>query len=108
MPTFAELLHQPLPGPTDGVSILPTLDGLGTQKEHEYLYWEFQGKQAVRMGDWKAYRAAESGAFELYDLETDRSETTDVADVNPEVVARITQIMDTARTESELFPLRRG
>lgn len=109
MPTFAELLDRPLPGPTDGVSLLPTLGGgTGPQEEHEYLYWEFQGRQALRMGRWKACRVAENGAFELYDLEVDGAETRDLSQEEPEVVARITEIMSRARTESDLFPLLRG
>lgn len=109
LPTFAELLEQPLPGPTDGVSLLPTLGGSsGPQEEHAYLYWEFHGRQAVRMGRWKGYRVAESGAFELYDLDEDRAEALEVSEANPAVVARISRIMVEARTESELFPLVRG
>ncbi len=106
LPTFAELLDVSLPVPTDGLSLLPALGASGgPQREHEYLYWEFQGRQAVRMEDWKAYRVADSGAFELYDLATDPGETIDVTGEHPEVVARITEIMAGARTESELFPL---
>jgi arylsulfatase A len=108
LPTFAELLEQPLPVPTDGLSLLPTLGGSRrTQEEHEYLYWEFQGRQAVRMGDWKAYRTAADGRFELFDLAADPGEEVEVSTGNPEVVARITDILDGARTESELFPLVR-
>jgi arylsulfatase A len=108
LPTFADLLQEPLPVPTDGVSLLPSLGGTGAQEEHEYLYWEFQGRQAVRMGRWKAYRTAADGAFELYDLEGDRAESADVTGAKPDVVARISEIMVEARTESELFPLVRG
>jgi len=109
LPTFAELTGQTALGPTDGVSILPTLDGrTEDQEDREYLYWEFQGRQAVRMGNWKAYRRAADGDFELYDLEGDRGETVNMASENPEVVSRISQIMIEARTESELFPLQRG
>ena len=106
LPTFAELLDTPLPVPTDGVSLLPALGASGgPQEEHEYLYWEFHGRQAVRLGDWKAYRTAESGAFELYDLGADPGETLEVSEENPEVVAWVREIMAGARTESELFPL---
>jgi arylsulfatase A-like enzyme len=109
LPTFAEVTGQALSVPTDGVSILPTLEGRsGSQEAREYLYWEFQGRQAVRMGKWKAYRRASDGEFELYDLEADRAEGLNVADDNPETVTRIAQIMVEARTESELFPLQRG
>jgi hypothetical protein len=51
---------------------------------------------------------AESGDFELYDLEGDRGETTDLAEAEPEVRARLSRIMDEARTESGLFPLLRN
>jgi arylsulfatase A-like enzyme len=109
LPTFASLLQRPLPVHADGVSLLPTLIGNpGIQEEHEYLYWEFQGRQAVRMGKWKGYRHATTGEFELYDLEEDRGETRELSQANPEVVRRITRVMTEARTESELFPLVRG
>jgi len=109
LPTFAELTGQALPTPTDGVSILPALGGrLEDQEDREYLYWEFQGRQAVRLGNWKAYRRAADGDFELYDLDGDRGETSNVASEYSEVVSRISQIMMEARTESALFPLQRG
>jgi hypothetical protein len=75
------------------------------QKPREYLYWEFQGRQVVRMGSWKGIRNAASGAFELYDLVKDIGEKADVAAAHPDVVSRIEAIMRAARTESELFPL---
>ena len=40
----------------DGVSMLPLLENRKGQKEHEFLYFEFQelnGRQAVRKGPWK-------------------------------------------------------
>jgi arylsulfatase len=107
-PTFAEIAGAELPEELDGLSMLPTL--LGTpaeQQQHEYLYWEFQGRQAVRMGRWKGIRNGVDREIELYDLETDIGEQHDVANDNQDVVARITDIMMTARTESELFPLLR-
>jgi arylsulfatase len=109
MPTFLELTEQVPADSTDGVSLLPTLLGKREdQVDREYLYWEFQGRQAVRMDRWKAYRTASDGDFELYDLEADPAETSDVAEGHPEIVARIHEIMAEARTESELFPLLRG
>jgi arylsulfatase len=109
LPTFAELTGQAPPVASDGVSLLPAMEGrTEDQEDREYLYWEFQGRQAVRLGRWKAYQRASDGDFELYDLETDRGETTNVASGQPELVARIRQIMGEARTPSELFPLIRG
>jgi arylsulfatase len=108
LPTFAELLDLPLQVPTDGTSLFPTLGGVRrAQDRHEYLYWEFQGRQAVRLGDWKAYKTAASGEFELFDLASDPGETVEVSTDYPQIVARITEILAEARSESELFPLIR-
>jgi arylsulfatase len=108
LPTFAELTGQTLPVQTDGVSLLPSLVGdPQDQDTRPYLYWEFQGRQALRVGKWKAYRMAETGEWELYDLDADLGESRNVADDFPEVVAQVGAYMDGARTESELFPLVR-
>jgi arylsulfatase len=108
LPTFAAMAGLPAPANTDGVSMLDALEGrTSAQRAREYIYWEFQGRQAVRMGQWKGLRAARDGAFELYDLATDVAESRDVAAANPTIVARIEAIMRSARTESDLFPLVR-
>ena len=41
------------------------------------------------MDNWKAIRPKQDGPWELYDLTTDVSETTNVADEHPEVLARM-------------------
>ncbi|MGD8241131.1 MAG: arylsulfatase, partial [Armatimonadota bacterium] len=109
LPTLAALAGAPAPEGVDGVSLVPTLVGRSEEQEpHEYLYWEFQGRQAVRLGTWKAYRRPPEGPIELYDLAADIGETTDIAAAHPDVVARVAELMDLARTESDLFPLLRG
>jgi arylsulfatase len=106
MPTFAEMAGVARPAGIDGQSMLGALQGrASSQKPREYLYWEFQGKQVVRLGAWKGIRDAATGAFELYDLAKDIAETTNVAAANPAVVSRIEGIMRTAHTDSPLFPL---
>jgi arylsulfatase len=108
LPTFAELAGAEVPVEVDGLSLLSTLLGRpAEQRRHEYLYWEYHGRQAVRLGDWKGYRASVDDEIELYDLATDIGEGQDVADLHPEIVARIAETMQSGRTESELFPLVR-
>ncbi len=109
LPTFAGLVGMQAPSDTDVLSLLPTL--LGTpdeQQTHQYLYWEYHGKQAIRMGNWKAIRHGVGEPIELYDLANDISEQRNVAAENADVVARIENIMHSGRTPSELFPLDRG
>ncbi len=109
LPTLADLAGSAVPVEVDGVSLVPTLLGdPSRQVKHAYLYWEFQGRQAVRWGDWKAYRVSIEDPLELYDLSSDIGETRDVSADHPDVVARVTEILEGGRTESELFPLVRG
>lgn len=110
MPTLAEITSQDATGlESDGVSFLPTLTN-ETQKEHDYLYWEFHenpsSDQAVRKGKWKAVRHDYKGEAELYDLEKDRGEMNNVAAENPEIVKELTHLLDNTRTPSEIWPLK--
>jgi hypothetical protein len=73
------------------------------------LYWEFHAQgasQAVRLGRWKGIRRElakrQNAPIELYDLEKDERETTDVAAAHPDVVRRIEELMRTSRTTAVL------
>lgn len=74
----------------DGKSILPALKG-ETDKLHDELYWSSageKGKWAIRSGNWKL--VAEKKRIELFDLEKDLSETTNLAAKHPKVVSELT------------------
>ena len=112
MPTFAELASVDAPENTDGISMVPALLGKQEQKQHKYLYWEFPvqgGKQAMRMGPWKAVRLNVSenhdAPIELYNLDNDIGETTNVADKNPDLITEFKTLFYEARIESDIFKL---
>ncbi|KAA3612955.1 MAG: N-acetylgalactosamine-6-sulfatase [Planctomycetota bacterium] len=107
-PTLAEVAGAETPKKLDGISMLPTwLGNPERQQQHEYLYWEYARRfQAMRMGNWKAYRPRPSADLQLYDLEADPNESHDLAAEHPERVERFTQLMETARSRSEHFPLK--
>jgi arylsulfatase A-like enzyme len=108
LPTAAELGRARVPTGIDGLSVAPTLRGRRQFTVHPFFYWEFHeggSKQAVRMGDWKAVRLAPGAPLELYDLRRDGRETNDVAARQPKVVRRIETYLETARTESALWPI---
>jgi arylsulfatase A-like enzyme len=107
LPTFAELIGRPAPKGIDGISVLPALMGTGPAPSPDrHFYWEFHERgfqQAVRWRNWKAVRDGERGPVELYDLAKDPSEKTDVAAREPEVTARMTRLLNTSRTNPELW-----
>lgn len=87
--------------PLEGESFLPVLND--SDYARGMLFWEHEGNAAVRDGAWKLVRnftAAESatpgydpqdrrGGWELYNMESDRSELHDLAADYPELVARL-------------------
>ncbi|GAA4462973.1 hypothetical protein GCM10023189_40360 [Nibrella saemangeumensis] len=89
------------PVKTDGISFLPTLLGqVAKQKKHEYLYWEYPekgGQVAIRMGNWKGVKVNmktnKAARWELYDLEKDKSETTNLASKYPAIIAKFDNIV---------------
>jgi arylsulfatase A-like enzyme len=107
LPMLAELVHAKVPEHLDGISTLPAILGQPQTNQHAFLYWEFHERgfqQAVRMGDWKAVRLDPGKPLELYDLSRDLGEKNNVADQNPEVIAKIEAYLQTARTASEKWP----
>ena len=116
MPTLLDLIEAEVdvPAGINGVSIAPVLLG-NASGEREFLYREFPGyggQQAVWLGErWKGIRTelmkkgkAPNLALQLYDLNSDPSESYNVAAANPEVVKEIERIMKREHTISEAFP----
>ena len=111
LPTFAEFAGADTPDGLDGISMAGTLVGSEVDSDDKrFLYWEFHegeaSKQAIRVGNWKGVRLAPNKPIELYNVDKDLGETTDVASTNLDVVHTIEQYLQTARTESESYPLR--
>jgi arylsulfatase A-like enzyme len=111
MPTLAEVAGITIPEQTDGISFLPEVLGR-KQRKHDHLYWEIQlasgspkgFRQAVRVGEWKAVRYTDRRATELYNLNTDPYETTDLAIPNAEIVAQMNRILATESVKNEHYP----
>jgi len=103
-PTFAAIAGSAAPKGLDGVNVLTSWLGRDNINR-KYLYWEFHEGgfvQAVRLGRWKGIKRHASSKIELYDLDTDKSETRDVAADHASIVAQITAIM---RREHRVSPI---
>ena len=104
LPTFAELAGVKVDKHTDGISIVPTLLGKGEQKKHKYMYWELGGAQAVRFGNYKAFRR--NSPLQLYNLKEDPYEQNNIAESNPEIADQARKIMAKAHTSSDIYPIK--
>lgn len=87
----------PLPS-TDGVDLIPYLQGRVGRPPHAQLYWRRAVVAAVREGDWKLIRVTEVDGSQrspiLIDLESDPSERIDYAAKEPKRVARLSSLLD--------------
>ncbi len=92
LPTACEIAGAPVPAGIDGISYLPSLLG-EKQKSHEFLYWQYSGKQAVRIDQWKGVRVKKNGPLEVYDLTADIGEKKNIAKKNPDIAARLEAAM---------------
>jgi len=83
---------------------VPTLLGkTAEQGSHEYLYWEWDRgglQQAVRHGRWKLVSEGQ-GDWQVFDLWTDLSESTDVASEHRDLIADVEEWISANRTVPE-------
>lgn len=76
----------------DGKNILAALEGK-TGKVHDYICWNSgDGDWAIRYGDWKLVGI--KAQTEMFNLKTDLSETTDLAQKLPEKVKELKKIYE--------------
>jgi arylsulfatase A len=93
--TCAEIVGAKLPdnAAEDSVSILPDLLGTARGPVREAtVHQSAHGDLAIRQGPWKLVFLA-NGSKELYNLKDDLGETKDMAGAQPDVVARLTALM---------------
>ena len=66
--------------PIEGVSFLDAIN-TGAWKRNLPIYWEHEGSRAVRIDNWKLV-AEIGGEWELYDMDEDRTELSNLVEAN--------------------------
>ena len=108
MPTLVDLCGLKQPSyKVDGISIAPYIDN--SKKTERTLFWHSPRARlkstgdnyctAIRVGDYKMFDFYKDGKVELYNIVKDPNETTNIADQNPELVAKLQKEMDDWKKE---------
>ncbi|MBM3726568.1 MAG: arylsulfatase [Acidobacteria bacterium] len=102
LPTLAQVAGAAAPPGIAGVSMARRL--AGKRAPRGPLFWEHEGSRAVRDGRWKLTAVHPEGAWELYDIERDRTETADLAARHPEIVRRLSTAWDQWARANQVIP----
>ena len=103
-PTLLDLTGQPLRREQhrDGVTLVSALKGKPDQSlKDRFLAWHYPHRHgsghkpsnALRLGSWKIIHHLESGEYELYNLDSDLSETTNLARKHPEKTSEMATLL---------------
>ena len=94
LPTLFDLVGQPAVPGVSAPSLLPWVLGRAPeQPPYEYVAGEANGMLAVRTEKWKLVFTAESKKWELYDLESDPGERTNLAESRPRELAAMQNLL---------------
>ncbi|TDW48969.1 arylsulfatase A-like enzyme [Flavobacterium sp. 270] len=93
--TVASALHSDLPKDRtyDGVDLVKVVNS--NTEAHKNLYWRSGDAKAIRSGDWKLIISGKTHEKWLYNIAKDQSETTDLAQQNPEKVKELQTALQT-------------
>jgi arylsulfatase A-like enzyme len=89
--TYPETLNGRRLTPLEGISLYPVFRGK-EQTGNRVLFWEHLGYRAVRYGKWKI--VSDGGDWELFDLENDRTELSNLAAEFPERVEEMSRMWE--------------
>jgi len=94
--------------PMEGRSLVPAFANQPVVRDA--LFWEHLGNAAVRAGDWKLVRAGREGAWELYDLKSDRTELHDLASARPDKAKELAAAWEAwaERAKVKPYPAKAG
>ncbi|MGD1935054.1 MAG: sulfatase [Candidatus Phaeomarinobacter sp.] len=108
MPTLVAAGEGTIPGTVeiDGKDLLPLATGASTEDPHEAIFWTSAHYRVVRKDDWKLQVSERPNKAGLFNLASDPTEQSNVADANPDIVNELTALLDahTAGSRPPLYP----
>jgi arylsulfatase A-like enzyme len=114
-PTLCEAVGLEKPAGLDGESLWPALTGGKATARSKPMIWvfpEYGGQVAVRIGDFKLVRQnlkpkgkQPPGPWEVYDLAKDRSEANDLSAQRADLIQQAEEILRREVSENALFPV---
>jgi arylsulfatase A-like enzyme len=78
----------------DGVDLVPFARGEREGRPHDALFWRSGHYRVVRAGDWKLQLSERPKKVWLFDLASDPTERTNLAEREPARVAELTRLLD--------------
>jgi arylsulfatase len=89
--------------PLEGTSLLPIFEG--KERPHPApIFWEHEGNRAVRQGKWKLV-SRNLRNWELYDMETDRTESNNLAERYADKVHDMAALYDAWAKRCDVLPV---
>jgi len=87
---YPESHHDEAVLPMEGTSLLPALKGKTVTRSNP-IFWQVNSKRsrAVRMGPWKLYADNPEASWELYNLDSDRTELNNLSQADPGMANRL-------------------
>ena len=89
--------------PMEGKSLTGAFNGKGINREA--IYWEHEGNRAVRRGKWKLVAKGANGPWELYNIETDRSEQADLSKIRADKADELKKLWEAYAKRANVYPL---
>ena len=122
LPTILEMLEIDIPDerkgqkllPPNGSSFLESMNNEEAESTHTLQYYEQEGHRGIYREGWSAATCHQKRTsfaedkWELFDLSTDPTETNDLSDKHPEVLAELKDIWEQEAWANQVFPLDEG
>ena len=110
--TFRDVVNGTLQIPVAGRSIVPTLLSAQARAPRSVQFFELWGNRAITSGRWRAVSVHKPGTdfsrdpWQLFDIETDPTESKDLSTVNPRKLAELQRLWQQEAAKYGDLPLR--